>query len=257
MGDSEAVVADSSATMDYASAAYNSVGSGAYSSQATGYPTAPGGHPNSAGQEGQSSAMHDGKPAGGSTDETAVAVGNTVADASKAVGCNYPLNGNVVNTAGNATTVENGNAFDNLGGASAAPEFMDGSAPTMSAEKERLWSILRANSLDFNAWTSLIEETEKVAEVMNLSSLMFYLSLRLLSAIEFSSVHMQNNILKIRKVYDAFLAEFPLCYGYWKKYADHEARIGSMDKVVEVYERAAQGVTYSVDIWGAILCFCH
>ncbi|KAK8289164.1 hypothetical protein V6Z11_D07G171200 [Gossypium hirsutum] len=183
MGDSEAVVADSSAMMDYTSAAYNSAGSGAYSSQATGDPTASGGYPNSAGQEGQSSAMYD---------------------------------------AGNATTVENGNAFDNLGGASAAPEFVDGSAPTMSAEEERLWSILRANSLDFNAWTALIEETEKVAE---------------------------NNILKIRKVYDAFLAEFPLCYGYWKKYADHEARIGSMDKVVEVYERAVQGVTYSVDIW--------
>lgn len=59
----------------------------------------------------------------------------------------------------------------------------------------------------------------------------------------------QNNILKIRKVYDAFLAEFPLCYGYWKKYADHEATLGSIDKVVEVYERAVQGVTYSVDIW--------
>lgn len=60
---------------------------------------------------------------------------------------------------------------------------------------------------------------------------------------------LQGNIMKIRKVYDAFLAEFPLCYGYWKKYADHEARIGSMDKVVEVYERAVQGVTYSVDMW--------
>ncbi|KAE8692172.1 ras GTPase-activating protein-binding protein 2-like [Hibiscus syriacus] len=92
----------------------------------------------------------------------------------------------------------------------------------MSGEEDRLWNIVRANSLDFNAWTALIEETEKVAE---------------------------NNILKIRKVYDAFLAEFPLCYGYWKKYADHEARIGSMDKVVEVYEHAVQGVTYSVDIW--------
>ena len=59
----------------------------------------------------------------------------------------------------------------------------------------------------------------------------------------------QDNILKIRRVYDAFLAEFPLCYGYWKKYADHEARFGSTDKVVEVYERAVHGVTYSVDIW--------
>ncbi|KAF8412047.1 hypothetical protein HHK36_004607 [Tetracentron sinense] len=56
-------------------------------------------------------------------------------------------------------------------------------------------------------------------------------------------------MLKIRKVYDAFLAEFPLCYGYWKKYADHEARLGSIDKVVEVYERAVEAVTYSVDIW--------
>ncbi|KAK5839747.1 hypothetical protein ES288_A03G104900v1 [Gossypium darwinii] len=113
MGDSEAIVADSSAMMDYTSAAYNSAGSGAYSSQATGYPTAPDGHPNSTGQEGQSSAMYDCKPAGGSTDETAVAVGNTAVDASKAAGCNYPLSGNVVNVAGNATTVENGNAFDN------------------------------------------------------------------------------------------------------------------------------------------------
>lgn len=35
----------------------------------------------------------------------------------------------------------------------------------MSAEEDRLWNIVRANSLDFTAWTALIEETEKVAEV--------------------------------------------------------------------------------------------
>lgn len=35
--------------------------------------------------------------------------------------------------------------------------------PVMSAEEERLWNIVRANSLDFNAWTALVEETEKVA----------------------------------------------------------------------------------------------
>lgn len=55
--------------------------------------------------------------------------------------------------------------------------------------------------------------------------------------------------MKIRKVYDAFLVEFPLCYGYWNKYAHHEARFGSIDKAVEVYELAVQGATYSVDIW--------
>lgn len=35
----------------------------------------------------------------------------------------------------------------------------------LSAEEERLWSIVRANSLEFNAWTALIEETEKMAVV--------------------------------------------------------------------------------------------
>lgn len=39
------------------------------------------------------------------------------------------------------------------------------SVAVVSAEEDRLWNIVRANSLDFNAWTALIEETEKVAEV--------------------------------------------------------------------------------------------
>ncbi|OMP03213.1 RNA-processing protein, HAT helix, partial [Corchorus olitorius] len=218
MGDSEAVVAGSSAIMDYTSGAYSSTASGA---PTEGTYAASGGDPSSAGQEGQINAMYESKPASGSTDENASGARNTTVDVS-AAGYNSSLNGDAVNEAVNAATVQNGNVFDNVGGASAAPEFVDGSVPPMSGEEDRLWSIVRANSLDFNAWTALIEETEKVAE---------------------------NNIMKIRKVYDAFLAEFPLCYGYWKKYADHEARIGSMDKVVEVYERAVQGVTYSVDIW--------
>ncbi|XBI38160.1 hypothetical protein VPH35_123278 [Triticum aestivum] len=59
----------------------------------------------------------------------------------------------------------------------------------------------------------------------------------------------QSEILKIRKVYDAFRAEFPLCFGYWKKYADHEGRLDGVNKVFEVYEWAVLAVTYSVDIW--------
>lgn len=50
-------------------------------------------------------------------------------------------------------------------------------------------------------------------------------------------------------MYDPFLGEFPLCYGYWKKYADHEGSLNTVDKVEEVYERAVSAVTYSVDIW--------
>ncbi|KAJ6401612.1 hypothetical protein OIU84_016919 [Salix udensis] len=119
-------------------------------------------------------------------------------------------------------TNENGNAGEAVGGADAVQQFLDGSVPEMSVEEDRLWSIVKANSLDFDAWIALLHETEKVAG---------------------------DKILKIQKVYDAFLVEFPLCYGYWNKYADHEAHLGFMDKVVEVYERAVLGVTFSVDIW--------
>ena len=43
--------------------------------------------------------------------------------------------------------------------------------------------------------------------------------------------------------------EFPLCYGYWKKYTDHEARFNEPGKVEEVFERAVIAVAYSVDMW--------
>ncbi|KAK7245250.1 hypothetical protein RIF29_40086 [Crotalaria pallida] len=141
----------------------------------------------------------------GAEEENKEAVGHEAMETAQVSEYNSVVNGSVVGH-------ENGNVENVSGSADAV----------MSAEEDRLWNIVRANSLDFTAWTALIEETEKVAE---------------------------DNILKIRRVYDAFLAEFPLCYGYWKKYADHEARLGSVDKVVEVYERAVQGVTYSVDMW--------
>ena len=39
-------------------------------------------------------------------------------------------------------------------------------AAVLSAEEARLWSVVTANSLDFNSWIALIEETEKNAEVI-------------------------------------------------------------------------------------------
>ncbi|XP_022874562.1 pre-mRNA-processing factor 39-like isoform X2 [Olea europaea var. sylvestris] len=129
------------------------------------------------------------------------------------------VNGNTVSETGSvATSLISENRISHAGLIESAAFHQ----PVDDSEEQRLWSIVTANSLDFNAWTSLVEETERVSEA---------------------------SILKIRKVYDAFLSEFPLCYGYWKKYADHEARLSSVDKVAEVYERAVQGVTYSVDMW--------
>ncbi|KAI4364099.1 hypothetical protein MLD38_020236 [Melastoma candidum] len=130
------------------------------------------------------------------------------------------------NTGDQSMLNDNGDASQDSGIASTEQIHEDASVPALSAEEERLWSIVRANSLDFDAWVALIDETEKGAE---------------------------GNILKIRRAYDAFLAEFPLCYGYWKKYAEHEAS-GSTEKAIEVYERAVLSVTYSVDIW---LYYCR
>ncbi|PWZ53817.1 hypothetical protein Zm00014a_016290 [Zea mays] len=148
--------------------------------------------------------------------------GAQAADASAYQAEHTALNGTVGDMGNYPSTgvAENGEAVPNETG-EPVPELSYEEA-VLSAEEARLWSVVTANSLDFNAWTALIEETEKNAE---------------------------NNILKIRKVYDSFLAEFPLCFGYWKKYADHEARLDGVSKVIEVYERAVLAVTYSVDIW--------
>ena len=32
--------------------------------------------------------------------------------------------------------------------------------------------------------------------------------------------YFQNDIPAATKAFDAFLAKYPYCYGYWKKYAD-------------------------------------
>ncbi|KAJ0809688.1 putative tetratricopeptide-like helical domain superfamily [Helianthus annuus] len=146
---------------------------------------------------------------------------NTSVDASQLAAYHSSVNGNDV-TDGKPIS-ENGVGSYDVHNTASANQAEDGSVvAALSPEEERLWSIVNANSSEFNAWTALIDETEKTAE---------------------------DNIMKIRKVYDTFLVEFPLCYGYWKKYADHEARLGYMDKVVEVFERAVHGVTYSVDMW--------
>lgn len=81
---------------------------------------------------------------------------------------------------------------------------------------------LRQGSLDFDQWTSLVSEIENAYP---------------------------DDIEKIRSVYDSFLSEFPLCHGYWRRYAEHNMRLCTVDKVVQVFERAVQSATYCVPLW--------
>ncbi|KAI3943912.1 hypothetical protein MKW92_025835 [Papaver armeniacum] len=199
MGDSETLVTPASADMEYPSGDYKHVTSNAMD-QNLGDQTTYTADPNIIMHEAPITSAED----GGRTIEENLQAGVYDSSVNGNGTSNHDANGNVQHASGEAVGEQ--------------PLEAD----SVSTAEERLWSIVKSNSLDFNAWTALIEETEKVAE---------------------------DNISKIEKVYDAFLAEFPLCYGYWKKYADHEARLASVDKVVEVYERAVVSVTYSVDIW--------
>jgi len=46
--------------------------------------------------------------------------------------------------------------------------------------------------------------------------------------------YVQSHITASRRALEAFLTRYPLCYGYWKKFADLERRAGYNDKAQEV-----------------------
>ncbi|KAJ1426198.1 Tetratricopeptide-like helical domain superfamily [Sesbania bispinosa] len=97
--------------------------------------------------------------------------------------------------------------------------------PTKSSASDdnpELEEIISKGSLDFDEWTSLISDIEKIYA---------------------------DDMEKICLVYDHFLSKFPLCHGYWRKYAAHMTHLCTMDKVVEVFEQAVLAATYSVGMW--------
>ena len=60
--------------------------------------------------------------------------------------------------------------------------------------------------------------------------------------------HTQYDIGAIDLIYDKFLLEFPLCYACWVKYGAHKLPLCGPNEVVQVYERAVQALTFSVDL---------
>ncbi|KAM9967897.1 hypothetical protein ACTFIW_009181 [Dictyostelium discoideum] len=93
-------------------------------------------------------------------------------------------------------------------------------SPQNLSEEDKLWKIVQTNPLAFNQWTFLIGVIEKT-----------------------------NDIEKIRKVYSEFLNEFPLCFLYWKRFADHEYAHNNTTQSIEIFEKAVLSIPHSVDIW--------
>ncbi|KAL1379257.1 hypothetical protein pipiens_015029 [Culex pipiens pipiens] len=107
-----------------------------------------------------------------------------------------------------------------------APEKKTKVDPPAEPEKKKLpdldkyWKAVNDDSTDFTAWTYLLQYVDQ-----------------------------ESDIEAAREAYDAFLAHYPYCYGYWRKYADYEKRKGSKRKCEEVFERGLRAIPLSVDLW--------
>uniref|UniRef100_A0A3Q1ILK9 Uncharacterized protein n=1 Tax=Anabas testudineus TaxID=64144 RepID=A0A3Q1ILK9_ANATE len=90
----------------------------------------------------------------------------------------------------------------------------------LPADFERLWKAAHDNPQDFTSWTDLLQYCEQ-----------------------------ESHITASRRALVAFLARYPLCYGYWKKFADLERRAGYNNKAEEVCVQGLQSIPLSVDLW--------
>lgn len=52
-----------------------------------------------------------------------------------------------------------------------------------------------------------------------------------------------------RELYEHFLCEFPLCWGYWKRLADLQTRMGGAETGLNVYVKALKLAPACVDLW--------
>ncbi|KAL7686615.1 putative tetratricopeptide-like helical domain superfamily [Plasmopara halstedii] len=119
-----------------------------------------------------------------------------------------------------------------------ATNGLGGDSGAENSPIEKLMETVKKNPLDFNSWVSL------------------------LALVQSESATSRE---LVEDTYDRFLAEFPLCFGYWNKYAQYEYRLASRtredglgtvvtieegkQKAREVYERGVAAVKYSVDMW--------
>ncbi|KAG5459862.1 MAG: hypothetical protein BJ554DRAFT_8165, partial [Olpidium bornovanus] len=101
--------------------------------------------------------------------------------------------------------------------------------PAASALKQ-CWDAVNSNPDDFAAWEALIRCVESVPNGLNHETPAQYQS----------SLH---------EAYDRFLARFPLCFGYWKKYADDELAFSGPEAAEKTFERGVAAVFNSVDLW--------
>lgn len=100
------------------------------------------------------------------------------------------------------------------------PQAAEDEEGELPADFERLWKAAHDNPQDFTSWTDLLQYCEQ-----------------------------ESHVTASRRALEAFLVRYPLCYGYWKKFADLERRAGYNNKAEEVCVQGLQVIPLSVDLW--------
>ncbi|XP_051930228.1 pre-mRNA-processing factor 39 [Hippocampus zosterae] len=100
------------------------------------------------------------------------------------------------------------------------PPTTEDEAGDLPEDFERLWNAAHHNYQDFTSWTDLLQYCEQ-----------------------------EGHVAASQRALMAFLGRYPLCYGYWKKFADLERRAGNNDKAAEVCVQGLQSIPLSVDLW--------
>ena len=94
-------------------------------------------------------------------------------------------------------------------------------AATKPAEAENpLWTACKATPWEFDCWMALVPTLEKA-----------------------------GNSSAIREAYEGLLKEFPLCYGYWEKYARLELKESGKEAQIGIFDRGVIAVP-CVELWG-------
>ena len=101
------------------------------------------------------------------------------------------------------------------------------------ADYDSLRQQVEADAGDFTAWSKLLAAVEEGATAYP---------------------------ERVAPTFESFLAKFPLCFGYWCKYADLQRRLGeagsvdaaeAQEKAATIYDRALEAVPLSVELWKA------
>ncbi|KAF9935844.1 hypothetical protein BGZ67_002942 [Mortierella alpina] len=102
--------------------------------------------------------------------------------------------------------------------------------PTLIEAWDRCWAVVKATPTEFDAW----EELMRLADRQDGG---------------FGPDAPPANIATVRTIYDAFLSQFPLCFGYWKKYSDLENLATGVEGAIKIFERGVKSISNSVDLW--------